>query len=125
METNTGKTLADRVREADDRGLTVCVIGMGAESGAHAAMIATLMAKPDKIMIVRMEDLSKEDQDEVATAKIIEKNKEIFSRPPIVLKAYDHDFSEELIKISDHKAKFNFNNNHVKRKKLKGYQKRK
>jgi len=120
-KTPTGKTLAEKLEYAEKYGMTIAVIGMGAETGLHAAMIHALSTKHDKVMMVKFEELPEEDQKTLREAGEIRKELSPFEREPIKiieLKATppmdDYD-----VKISLNQKQFAG----FKHKKFKGYQK--
>lgn len=62
---NTGKRLSELIKDAEQKGCQVVLIGVDAEIGRHAALIAAMAKKPD-VVLVCVKDLPQEDQDMIA-----------------------------------------------------------
>ncbi len=57
----SGKPLSEHIAYADKNKMQIVLIGMGAETGTHAAMIA-LMRMKDDVYLVNVGDLPEADQ---------------------------------------------------------------
>lgn len=57
----SGKSLSEHIAYADKNKMQIVVIGMGAETGAHAALIASMRMKDD-VYLVDIKDLPEADQ---------------------------------------------------------------
>lgn len=121
-KTSTGITLSGKLEEAERFGMQIAIIGMGAETGLHAAMVHALSMKPDKVMMVKFEDLPEADQKKLLDAEETRKEPSPFECPPIkIIELRAHPSFDDEIQISLNPKQFAG----FKHKKLKGYQKRK
>jgi hypothetical protein len=69
MEEPIKQSLSDIIKNAGDK--QIVIIGAGAETGHHAALIAKLRETQD-VILVAVEDLNEEDQKKVSEAKAFE-----------------------------------------------------
>jgi len=65
----SGKSFSDIIKEAEEKGLQVVLVGAGAETGKHAALLAT-MSKNKSILLVPIAELPQEDQDKIKPVPI-------------------------------------------------------
>jgi hypothetical protein len=65
MEDTPKKTLDQHIKEADEKGLQVVLIGTGAEDGKHAMLLAK-MIKSGKVFPVLIQNLPEEDQKRIS-----------------------------------------------------------
>lgn len=65
----TGKSFSNIIKEAEEKGLQVVLIGAGAEIGKHAELIAK-MSKNKSVLLVPIADLPQEDQDRIQAVTV-------------------------------------------------------
>lgn len=93
-DNSSGSTIKELIEFAEQKGVTLLIVGAGAEQGKHAALVKTAEAS-SKVMIVGMESLPKADQEMLnkkSLSEIIEEDR----MPKFEFKRYD-----DLIKPID------------------------
>lgn len=120
METEGTKSISEYLKEAEDKGLTVVIIGADSEDGKHVKLAKFIIDNPEKFMVIPLDNLSNDDK---VKLEAVNKKEDPFGNPPIPFKNYAPEPLPDIKLITDsHKTKHfaGFPN-----KKLKDYQKNK
>ena len=99
----TKKTIQECIKEADQKGMQLIIVGAGAGIGKHAELLARMKSKSD-VMIVPVGDLTEEDQKKLDSKENMPIQEIIpYRASPIDLKAFE--IPNEAIEIMCGKIK--------------------